>query len=409
MARRVYFHIGAPKTGTTFLQAVMWGNRDVLREQGVLFPGDWWLDRVWATNIVRETGRAPHERARTSWDRIVAQVQDFDGTVVISHEFFAAADREQAARAIRALEPAEVHVVYTARDYVRQVPALWQEQLKFRLTTPLAEYEPEPLDAGPRSHFGWRTLDVVDVLRRWGAELPPERVHVVTVPPSGSPPGLLWERFATLCGVDPLSCDTDLGRSNQSLGAVEAELLRRVNPRISDEIQGPREVPTWVRDYLGHAVLVPHGGSRFGLPAARVTDLRERSRAAARDLAAAGYDVVGDLEELVPAEEQPPSRVPEDATDAELLDVALDTIAVMLKNHRDVALDRKAWRNRARRLERRVAASRGPARRQQNAGAAERARPARRGRSWRDLPARARARVRRLVGRVRARTRSGVG
>lgn len=352
MARRVFFHIGAPKTGTTYLQAVLWGNRDALRKQGVLFPGDWWLDRVWSTYRVRDMSRAPHKRSLSSWDRILAQTQAFDGTVIISHEFFAAATQEQASRAIAALAPAEVHVVYTARDYVRQVPALWQEQVKFRLETPLGEYEPEPLSSEPSRHFGWRTLDVVDALRRWGHDLPPERVHVVTVPPSGSPPGLLWERFATLCGIDPESVDTDLGRSNQSLGAVEAELLRRVNPRITPKIRGPREVPTWVRDYLGHKLLVPHGGERFGLSPERTEELREKSRQAAQELEAAGYDVVGDLKELIPPEDLPVTRLPDDATDTEVLEVALDVIAEMLKEQRAMTRDRNRWRARARRAER---------------------------------------------------------
>jgi hypothetical protein len=255
------------------------------------------------------------------------------------------------------------------------VPALWQEQVKFRLSTPLAEYEPAPLTAEPRSHFGWRTLDVVDALRRWGHDLPPEHVHVVTVPPSGSPPGLLWERFATLCGIDPESCNTDVGRSNQSLGAVEVELLRRVNPRISRRIRGPREVPTWVRDYLGHKVLVPHGGDRFGVGPERADELREKSRQAVRDLEAAGYDVVGDLKELIPPDDLPQVRQPDDATEAELLEVAMDTVAVMLKHQRDMTRDRNRWRARARRAERRrgrglpdrlrgkAAARRGPLRR----------------------------------------------
>ncbi len=352
MARRVFFHIGGPKSGTTFLQAVMWGNRDVLRQQGVLFPGDRWLDRVWATNVLRETSNVPHEMARTSWDRIVAQTQSFDGTVVISHEFFAAATREQARRAIAALAPAEVHVVYTARDYVRQVPALWQEQVKFRLSTPLSEYDPEPLTARPARHFSWRTLDVVDALDRWGSDLPPGHVHVVTVPPAGSPPGLLWERFSTLCGIDPASCDTDLGSPNESLGVVEAELMRRLNPRISDEIRGPREVPVWVRDYLGHTVLVPRGRERFSVGPQRAEELREKSREAVRQIEAAGYDVVGDLKELIPPEGLPSLRQPDDISEGELLDAALDSMAVMLKNYRDVALERNDLRAQVLRAER---------------------------------------------------------
>ena len=359
MARRVFFHIGGPKTGTTFLQAVMWGNRDVLRRQGVLFPGDRWLDRVWATNVLRETSNVPHDMARSSWTRIVAQIQAFEGTAVVSHEFFAAATHEQAARAIADLAPAEVHVVYTARDYLRQVPGLWQEQLKFRLSTPLSEYDPEPLTASPASHFSWRTLDVVDALDRWGRDLPPEHVHVVTLPPPGSPPGILWERFATLCGIDPESCNTELGRSNESLGVVEAELMRRVNPRISDEIRGPREVPVWVRDYLGHTVLVPRGRERFSVSPSRADELRERCRDAVRRLEAAGYDVVGDLKELIPPDDVPTLRQPEDVSEAELLEAALDSMAVMVKNYRDVALERNDLRARARKAERELDAERG--------------------------------------------------
>jgi hypothetical protein len=37
---RVYLHIGAPKTGTTYLQEVLFRNRARLAEHGVLYPGD---------------------------------------------------------------------------------------------------------------------------------------------------------------------------------------------------------------------------------------------------------------------------------------------------------------------------------------------------------------------------------
>lgn len=36
---RVYLHVGAPKTGTTFLQGVLGKNRDTLKQQGVWLPG----------------------------------------------------------------------------------------------------------------------------------------------------------------------------------------------------------------------------------------------------------------------------------------------------------------------------------------------------------------------------------
>ena len=37
--QRVFLHIGAPKTGTTFLQDVLVRNKAALRANGVLYPG----------------------------------------------------------------------------------------------------------------------------------------------------------------------------------------------------------------------------------------------------------------------------------------------------------------------------------------------------------------------------------
>ena len=40
MARRVYVHVGLPKTGTTYLQHMLWESREALAADGVLFPGE---------------------------------------------------------------------------------------------------------------------------------------------------------------------------------------------------------------------------------------------------------------------------------------------------------------------------------------------------------------------------------
>jgi hypothetical protein len=38
--QRVFLHVGSPKTGTTYLQGVLWRNREALRRQGLLLPLD---------------------------------------------------------------------------------------------------------------------------------------------------------------------------------------------------------------------------------------------------------------------------------------------------------------------------------------------------------------------------------
>jgi len=84
MAHKVYLHIGAPKTGTTYLQALMHGNHDVLEGVGVRYAaGQYRNDRVWATEVLR--GFALRNRpahASGAWDRVLAQVRGWDRTAV---------------------------------------------------------------------------------------------------------------------------------------------------------------------------------------------------------------------------------------------------------------------------------------------------------------------------------------
>lgn len=348
MARQVFFHIGTPKSGTTFLQDILWKNKTRLAEQGILLPcrrGD----NFHATMVVREDPgvHKRHYSAPSAWDRIVEETRRWDGAAVISHEFFGGASADQAKRALDDLAPAEVHLVVTARDYAAVIPAAWQEWVKIRYPRSLTDFLRDDVDGGPLSEWGWRTADVVAILDRWARHVPPERVHVVTVPPAGAAPNLLWRRFARLCGIDPDSCEVGGARPNQSLGAAEVELMRRVGPKVTPPIEGAGEVTRWVRDTLAHQVLAPRQGRRFGLSPTDAAMLREKSRLASDTLAASHFDIVGDPAELVPPEAPAELPHPDTVTDAELVNVAAETIAEMLQRYRKQTLEADRQRRRA--------------------------------------------------------------
>lgn len=196
MAGRVLLHIGAPKAGTTFLQTILWKNRESLGAQGLLVPGkrrfDFNLAARSVTTKIPDTGSGKRRPpAIAAWEAIVDETLQWPGDVVISNEWFAPASREQAERAISHWGLDQVHIVFTARAFVYQVPAAWQEKLKLGEGQSLADFT-AGLDSGDQ-RWSWRTLDPADVLSRWGRMLPAEHVHVVTVPPRGSERELLWE------------------------------------------------------------------------------------------------------------------------------------------------------------------------------------------------------------------------
>jgi hypothetical protein len=385
VARRVFLHIGAPKTGTTYLQRVLDANRDVLARHGLLYAtGGSSRDRVWATEVLRgiDLSRHPRPQAAGAWDRILDEVKRWEGTAVVSHEFFGACSADQAERALRDLEPCEVHLVFTARDYVSLASAVWQERLKYGHATRFSDFRLDT--AGKTPMWSWQTQDLLAILARWQHHLPPSRVHVVTVPRGGRPDAL-WERFASVVGVDPSVASPEVSGANTSLGLVEAELLRRVDERAHGVLSGPREHARWTRDLLANTVLSQGSRERFSVSGPYAEELATRSHEAVSGIVAAGYDVVGTLEDLLAPDPLPVTRSPDDASAEELLDAAITGIVGLLADAKQTRLRHqaqvkllRAGRGAQRRARRRAARS-------DAAGAAPGVRPGRRGTSLRRL------------------------
>lgn len=332
----VYLHVGAPKSGTTFVQGLLWHNAPVLAEHGVLMPGGSFAAHVRATRDLRGLRPEPDDPApdwEGGWDELVEQVKASDARVaVISNEVISAATAEQAERAVASLAPAEVHVVYSARDLAGLLPSEWQEYVKHRFHYDFEHWLREVVD-GPRDDAAaawfWRVHDIPEVLARWSAHVPPERVHVLTMPRPGAPRELLWERFAGLIGVDPAVADLSEARANASLSWTETELLRRVNGAVDPD------APMWlyhrlVTDVLALKMLPGMGApGRVPLPADRREWAGKRAHEMVEAIRSAGYDVVGDLGELLPDASAGAAPVPP-PSDADLLDAASHTILALL-------------------------------------------------------------------------------
>jgi hypothetical protein len=351
---RVYVHIGLPKTATSYLQTIIWSNREALRAHGVVVPGAERRDHLWASRTVRQERsqeRAP-ERHRTAWDRLRAELAATDGTGLVSHEFFSAADAEQASAMVDGLAPAEVHLVVTAREPLGLFTASWQESLKNGSTTPMPDYARTVSDR-PSAIWNWRTLDLRLVLERWSAAVPPERVHVLVLDPT-APRDDVWHRFAGIIGLSGDDVDLSGSFPNTSMGVAEAETLRRVNGRLTGFTRA-FDKGVYLRTYLADERLVPRGGDRFWPEPDQVAECRARGEAAIALLAREAFDVVGNLDHLRVPEVLEPRRSTRSVTDDEVADVAVDLVARMLGDVRDLRRQTArpaspGWRARVRRV-----------------------------------------------------------
>jgi hypothetical protein len=338
MTRRVYLHVGSPKSGTTYLQRVLRHDRDRLAAQGVLVAGRTHVELVHAGFVIREDARLQRlpERAHHAWDRIVEEVHAFPGeSAIISYELMAGARQRQAAAALARFDGIETHVVITTRDLGRAVSSAWQERLKFALDVPLGRWQPPGESRGPRAEWGWRTMDPASVADRWGADLPPERVHVVTAPRGGEP-RQLWDRFAAACELGDIDIDLAVAPANESLGAKAAEVLRMVNEQDLGPIRGAREQSRWLRDTLAHRVLAGLDDEPMGITDEQLAEAEDRARSAVARIREAGWQVHGDLDDVVATRRE--GRLPEEVPAEELLDVAVRTIVRLLLELREASV-----------------------------------------------------------------------
>jgi hypothetical protein len=302
-ARRVYVHLGLPKTGTTYLQKVLAKNRKALARQNLAYPGRR-VDHFLAAQDV--LGRPFHghvdPRAEGAWRAVVTEAVRWPGSSVLSHELIATARGEVVDRLLSDLAPLSVHAVVTMRDLPRQLLAVWQEDVKNGATEILPDYldrvrRTSTMPDRLRRKF-WRYQDGPGILAIWAERLGQERVTVVTVPRGTQGPDELWRRFAQAIGVDPTSTDPTVPQRNVSLGAAETELVRLINEWASAHLDWP-DYRRLVKKHLAEGTLASRSSSpRLALPAEVLDWASEQSAAMAADLADAGYRVIGSLDDL---------------------------------------------------------------------------------------------------------------
>lgn len=339
MSRRVvYLHIGAPKTGTTYVQDRLTLNARTLAQHGVHFPTGSLLVspglfhfRAALDLLGQDWGGAPGH-AQGAWDALVRKVRRLSGTVVISHEILAPASPEKVARVMRDLAGSEVHVVYSARDLARQVPAAWQESIKQGRKWSYKRYL-NRIERG-RAWF-YRAFDLPAVLTTWGAGLPPERIHLITVPQRGATPvgGSLWERFCSVVGMDPAWAPIDSTQTNRSLGVAETQVIRQLNRRMDRATRREAHYDELIRQMLAQDQLVKRESDPVRLPPRRFPWAEEQTRRWLEWIKASGIDVVGDLEELrpLPIAEHERWRHPDKVPARLQLNAAIDALAAMTR------------------------------------------------------------------------------
>lgn len=335
MTRVVYLHIGAPKTGTTYLQDRLALNKASLARHDVHYPLALHASQFRpALDLLEMPWGGLQENVDGEWDGLINRVRRQQGKVIVSHEILAAAKPTQVRRAMAGLEGAEVHLVYSARDLARQIPAEWQEGIKHQRKQGFAGFlrgVQTSRRTKPNMWF-WRVQSLPDVLTRWSKGLPPERVHLVTVPQAGAPREELWHRYCRAFDIDPAWAPEQSDRENVSIGAAESTLIRRLNRRLKQAGLPSEEYRRLIRELVVHQTLAQRPDmSKVTLPPAAFPWADEVAEEWIQWVVGSGIDVIGDVEDLRPVP-PPAGQVwadPDRPRRPQMVDAALDAMVAL--------------------------------------------------------------------------------
>jgi hypothetical protein len=340
VTRKVRLHVGTPKTGTTYLQHVLFHNRRQLRRHGIAYPAarhD--AHFLAALDLMRMPWGGLEAQAIGSWDKLAASVRRVPGDAIISHEILATASRAQVGRALESLghgRGTEIHLVLSVRDLVRQIPAEWQENVKHRAALSYARFLKQiqdPRREGRIATWFWGVQEIPDILDRWGHDLPPEHIHVITVPPPGGSPELLWKRFVEAFGLDGIDLQLDGERMNPSLGSAETTLIRRIN-RAANETLDPASYRPLVRELLAHQTLSRRTDTpRLSLPPDVHPWATALQESWTQEIRRRGYDVIGDLDDLRGAAPATDYVDPDHPDEALVSGAAVEALKAVLLDH----------------------------------------------------------------------------
>ncbi len=289
------------KSGTSFIQNVLHRNRERLAEHDLLFVCDRWKQQVLAVRELTSHGgpQQPPLPPDGHWQRLVAAVDDWPGTSLVSMEFLGPRSPGKIAIVQEAFAGADLQVVLTARDLSRSLPSMWTESMQNRGVRGWEEFLEGVRTEDPGNSAGrtfWKHQRISDLAGRWVDAVGRDHFTLITIPPKGAPPTVLWDRFCEVAGIPSGLCDLEV-RSNPQLDAASAMVLRAVNEKLAEHGFDREQYERVVKGLLAKQGLVRRGRTAVPLGIDERW-VRRKSRDEVARLAELDLRVVGDLAEL---------------------------------------------------------------------------------------------------------------
>ena len=128
-APKYVIHIGPTKTGSKYLQSILFYSRSALLEKGIAYPDAWWTkpDQIMHDPLLQMLRQERYDEVKEAFDRINSQGHR---VVVLSCETIGDLEEAKLAALRDAIGNHPCEVVYYCRRWSDRIPSDWKQEIK---------------------------------------------------------------------------------------------------------------------------------------------------------------------------------------------------------------------------------------------------------------------------------------
>jgi hypothetical protein len=343
--KRLFVHIGPPKTGTTAVQLAAKQARDLLVNRAgidyITSAGDKehalhaTLDLI-GSRTLNAQDLANMKESKGSWRRLkdsILKSQAESG--FISSEALAAFNAEDIQQFKHELMPMAFHLIITTRSLLELIPSQWQQWVKGGEQEGLEQFVQRAIREyqSPANSYFWNVHNTAEVAQRWINGLQPDHVSLIVV--NKRFPSETFRQFELVLGItEPILSRETSEHSNASLTLEEVTFIQLLRSAIQLDPGKKKRVyvPTNSRDDIANIKV--RGESRkmlhkISVPDAYVSAVLEIQDDIMNKVASLGITVLGDPTALLAQPTLPASII--DATTFAALEAAAELSVVALR------------------------------------------------------------------------------
>lgn len=243
-------HVGQMKSGTTYVQEILSKNRDKLREQNIVYPGEGVNQQpavygICGSSVPWVKDKKPHLAKAEKLRNEIFDAKSKGYDVLLSAEALSSCDKKGIEEFLDSIGGAD-KAIFSVRSLHNALPSAWQQTLKTGSFTSIVEFFQQMEETWPARSGRWRTYAYGECVQRWSEFLPTEAYVLSNKVNNKNEP---WDLFCKASGIESMNDYVYPEKEeNTSFSKESSDIIRSLSRIAHEKGLDQFQVAVWYFD-----------------------------------------------------------------------------------------------------------------------------------------------------------------